>query len=111
MKPPLTGTCSAIEELGTGAAEIEVGQRRIAVFNNHPAGFHDLMLAHAQALVKECADYDQVISVGDYNSPKSSAPYAVVAEVLSGSWLRLLYRTAQANRIPCGEKTGPNTTS
>ena len=82
-------TYSTIDEVGTAVAEIEVGGRRIGVFNSHPAGPPDVMLAHARALVEECAKYDHVIAVGDYNSRQSSDAYAVVAEVLSDSWLQL----------------------
>ena len=82
-------TYSTIDEVGTAVAEIEVGGRRIAVFNSHPAGPPHVMLAHARALVEECAKYDHVIAVGDYNSRPSSDAYAVVAEVLSDSWAKL----------------------
>jgi endonuclease/exonuclease/phosphatase family metal-dependent hydrolase len=82
-------TYSTVDEVGTAAAEIEVGGRHIAVFNNHPAGPPEVMLAHAEALVKECAKHEHVISVGDYNSRQTSPAYAVVAEVLTDSWLAL----------------------
>lgn len=81
-------TYSTVDEVGTAAAEIEIGGRRIGLFNNHPAGPEEVKLAHAQALVKECAQYDYVITMGDHNTRPDSPAYAVVAEVLSETWLR-----------------------
>ena len=65
-----------------------MGGRRIAIFSNHPAGPPDVMLAHAEALLKECAKYDHVISMGNHVAWPSSAAYDVVAAALSDSWLQ-----------------------
>ncbi|NIA12769.1 MAG: hypothetical protein GWP08_01720 [Nitrospiraceae bacterium] len=82
-------TYSTVDEVGTAMADIEVGGRRIGLFNNHPAGPLEVMESHAKNLVSAYAGYDDVISVGDYNFRQTSSPYAIVTAVLSDSWLRL----------------------
>ncbi|MFO7976298.1 MAG: endonuclease/exonuclease/phosphatase family protein [Candidatus Hydrogenedentota bacterium] len=81
-------TYSTIDEVGTAVAEIEAGGRRIGLFNSHPAGPQEVKMAHAEALVKECAQYDYVITMGDHNTRPDSPAYAVVAEILSETWLQ-----------------------
>ncbi|MBI3119694.1 MAG: hypothetical protein HYZ00_13450, partial [Candidatus Hydrogenedentes bacterium] len=78
-----------VDEVGTAVAEIEVGGRRIAIFNNHPAGPPEVMHAHVDALVQEIGQYEHVISVGDYNFEQSEPYYAKLATVLKDSWLSL----------------------
>ncbi len=82
-------TYSTIDEVGTAVAEIQVGGRRIGLFNNHPAGPEEVKLAHAQALVNECAQYEYVITMGDHNTRPGSPAYDVVTEVLSETWLQM----------------------
>ncbi|MBI2436054.1 MAG: endonuclease/exonuclease/phosphatase family protein, partial [Candidatus Hydrogenedentes bacterium] len=82
-------TYSTVDEVGTAVAEIEVGGRRIAIFNNHPAGPPEVMHAHVDALVQEIGQYEHVISVGDYNFEQSEPYYAKLATVLKDSWLSL----------------------
>ncbi|MGI6460323.1 MAG: endonuclease/exonuclease/phosphatase family protein [Candidatus Hydrogenedentales bacterium] len=81
-------TYSTIDEIGTAVAEIQVGDRRIGLFNNHPAGPEEVKRAHAEALVNECAPYKHVITMGDHNTRPDSPAYAIVADVLSETWLQ-----------------------
>ncbi len=82
-------TYSTIDEVGTAVAEIQVGGRRIGLFNNHPAGPEEVKRAHAEALVNECAPYEHVITMGDHNTRPGSPAYDMVADVLSETWLRM----------------------
>lgn len=81
---------STTDEIGTAAAVIEAGGRRIAFFNSHPAGRPAAMQAHVDALMAEVRKYDHVIAVGDYNFRESSPYYEKVVGTLTDSW-RALY--------------------
>ena len=82
-------TYSTIDEVGTAVAEIQVGGRRIGLFNNHPAGPEEVKRAHAEALVNECAPYESVITMGDHNTRPGSPAYELVTDVLSETWLQM----------------------
>lgn len=80
---------SNIDEIGTAVAEVEVGGRRIAFFNSHPAGNHEAHDAHVEALIEEAWKHKHVVAVGDFNFRQSSSYYAKVTAPLVDSWLSL----------------------
>jgi len=82
-------TYSDGDEVGTSVAEIDVGGRRIALFDNHPSGSHAVKHAHVDALIAEAKRYDHVIAAGDFNFEQYTPYYAKVAAVLHDSWLTL----------------------
>ena len=72
-------TYSDSDEVGTAAAEIDIGGRTIAFFSNHPSGADDVMHAHVDALIAEASKYEHVIAVGDYNFRSDEPFYAKLA--------------------------------
>lgn len=98
---------SNIDEIGTAVAEIEVGGRRLAFFNSHPAGNHEAHDAHVEALLEEAWKHKHVVAVGDYNFRQSSSYYARVTAPLVDSWLSL-YPDATGAPHPRWRETGPD---
>jgi endonuclease/exonuclease/phosphatase family metal-dependent hydrolase len=77
---------SDVDETGTAVAEFEVGGRRIAFLNSHPAGEHPSHQAHTDAVIEIASTYEHVIAVGDYNHRQDSSYYADLSKVLTNSW-------------------------
>lgn len=79
-------TYSDADEVGTAVAEINIGGRTIAVFNNHPAGSDSVKHAHVDAMLEHAAGYDFVISGGDFNFRQDSPYYGKVSDHLRDTW-------------------------
>lgn len=80
-------TYSDQDEIGSVEAEIEIGERRIAVFNVHPDGSDAAMLAFARGLLDRAGAYDTVIAVGDYNLRQGEAAFEVIDLAYKNAWL------------------------
>ena len=89
---------STADEVGTAIIEVEVGGRRIAFFNSHPAGGGSKK-PHVDALIEEASNYDYVIAVGDYNSRQDTEWYAILANEFKDSWLAV-HPSAIGDRHP-----------
>ncbi|MCC6144685.1 MAG: endonuclease/exonuclease/phosphatase family protein, partial [Candidatus Hydrogenedentes bacterium] len=92
-------TYSTVDETGTAVAEIFAGSRRIAFFNNHPAGPPVTHHAHIDGMLDAARDYDHVIAVGDFNFRPDSPYYAKAAAVLTESW-KVLHPDGAGPRNP-----------
>ena len=80
-------TYSDQDEIGTAEAEIQVGDRRIALFNVHPDGSDEAMLAFANTLVRRAGVYEHVIALGDYNLRGDEEGYLIVDAVYVNAWM------------------------
>lgn len=78
-------TYSSVDEIGTAAAEVTVGETPILFLSNHPAGPPDCKDAHVDGVLAEIAGHEYVISVGDYNFRPHQPYFARLAEVLDSS--------------------------
>jgi endonuclease/exonuclease/phosphatase family metal-dependent hydrolase len=78
-------TYSDPDEVGTAAAEIEVGDRTIAFFSNHPAGGAEVMNPHVDALLAEAGKYEHVIAAGDFNFTAREPFYKRLSEQMQNS--------------------------
>jgi endonuclease/exonuclease/phosphatase family metal-dependent hydrolase len=79
-------TYSSVDETGTAAVDVLIGDRRIGFFNSHPAGPPDTHHAHVDALIAAVAPYEEVIAVGDYNFRQDSPYYEKLSHVLRDTW-------------------------
>jgi endonuclease/exonuclease/phosphatase family metal-dependent hydrolase len=91
-------TYSDRDEVGTTAAVIQVGDFRLAVFNVHPDGSSEVMLAFAGTLLAEASPYENVVALGDYNLRESDPAYQLIAAEYQNAWLAV---------FPTGNHTDP----
>lgn len=80
-------TFSDQDEIGTAEAEIQVGDRRIAIFNVHPDGSDTAMVTFASTLVARAGQYEHVIALGDYNLRGDDEGYLIVDAVYVNAWM------------------------
>jgi len=86
QNPHVVFSYSDQDEIGTAVAEIEVGGRRLIIYNVHPDGSEEAMMAFAQALLEQIGDHRYVIALGDYNLRDDDPAYQVIAARLSNVW-------------------------
>jgi endonuclease/exonuclease/phosphatase family metal-dependent hydrolase len=82
-------TYSSVDETGTAAVDVRIGERVIGFFNSHPAGPPDTHHAHVDALIEAVTPYEEVIAVGDYNFRQDSPYYEKLSRVLRDTWVVL----------------------
>ncbi len=75
------------DEIGTAVVEVEVGGRRVRVYNVHPAGSDTAMMAFAEMLLADSKDAETVIALGDYNLRESQAAYRRIDAVFQNAWM------------------------
>ncbi|MFN2299998.1 MAG: endonuclease/exonuclease/phosphatase family protein [Anaerolineales bacterium] len=80
-------TYSDTDEIGIAEAEIAVDGRRISIFNVHPDGSDEAMLAFARALLERAEDREYVIALGDFNLRDYEEAYRLIGGVLVDAWL------------------------
>jgi len=85
--PRTVFTYSDTDEIGTVEAEIEVGDRRLALYNVHPAGSDEAMMAFATTLLGRAFRQENVIALGDYNLRESEEAYHIIADQYRNAWL------------------------
>ncbi|MGB7876719.1 MAG: endonuclease/exonuclease/phosphatase family protein, partial [Anaerolineales bacterium] len=74
------------DEIGTTAAEIEVGGRVITIYNVHPDGSDTAMLVFAETLLDRSQDKVNVIALGDYNLRDYEEAYQLIERVYTNAW-------------------------
>jgi endonuclease/exonuclease/phosphatase family metal-dependent hydrolase len=79
-------TFSDTDEIGTAEAEIEVGGRRITIYDVHPDGSDTAMLVFARSLLERSDDQANVIALGDFNLRDYEEAYKLVAAVYTNAW-------------------------
>jgi endonuclease/exonuclease/phosphatase family metal-dependent hydrolase len=80
-------TYSDTDEIGTAEAEVQVGDRRFALYNGHPAGSDEAMMVFATTLLGRAFRQANVIALGDYNLRESEEAYHVIADQYRDAWL------------------------
>jgi endonuclease/exonuclease/phosphatase family metal-dependent hydrolase len=80
-------TYSDQDETGTAETEIEVGGRRITIYDVHPDGSEPAMLAFARSLLERARDKPIVIALGDYNLRDYEEAYQLVASLYTNAWV------------------------
>jgi endonuclease/exonuclease/phosphatase family metal-dependent hydrolase len=78
---------SDADEVGTTEAVIRVGDLQLAIFNVHPAGSDEVMMAFASKLLEQADQYENVIAMGDYNLRESDQAYQEIAAEFQNAWL------------------------
>lgn len=71
---------------GTTVAEIEVGGRRFAIYNVHPAGSDTAKLVFAETLLELSQDEPNVIALGDYKLRYYEEAYQLIDSVYTNAW-------------------------
>jgi len=79
-------TYSDQDEVGTTAAEIEVGGQVFTIYNVHPDGSDTAMLVFAETLLKRSQDKPNVIALGDYNLRDYEEAYQLIDSVYTNAW-------------------------
>jgi endonuclease/exonuclease/phosphatase family metal-dependent hydrolase len=74
------------DEVGTTAAEIEVGGRVFTIYNVHPDGSDTAMLVFAETLLQRSQDKANVIALGDYNLRDYEEAYQLIDNVYTNAW-------------------------
>ena len=80
-------TFSDQDEIGTAAAEIEIGGQLFTVYNVHPDGSDTAMLVWAESLLERSKDKFNVIALGDYNLRDYEEAYQLIASVYTNAWV------------------------
>lgn len=80
-------TYSDQDEIGTVQAEIIIGDRRFTIFNVHPDGSDQAMLAFADTLLQRASSAPLVISIGDYNLRSNEIAYQMIDAVFKNAWM------------------------
>ena len=80
-------TYSDTDEIGTAEAEIEVGGRRITIYDVHPDGSDTAKLVFAKQLLERSSANTDVIALGDFNSHSTDAPYQLMAGKYGNAWM------------------------
>jgi endonuclease/exonuclease/phosphatase family metal-dependent hydrolase len=80
-------TYSDQDEIGTVQAEIIIGDRRFTIFNVHPDGSDQAMLAFAETLLQRACSAPLVISIGDYNLRNNEEAYQMIDAVFKNAWI------------------------
>lgn len=75
------------DEIGTVEAEIVVPGRRFTIYNVHPDGSDEAMVAFARMLVERISGKHNVIVLGDFNLHESDPAYQLIAAHLKNAWL------------------------
>jgi endonuclease/exonuclease/phosphatase family metal-dependent hydrolase len=78
---------SDADEVGTTEAVIRVGDLQLAIFNVHPAGSDEVMMAFASRLLEQADQFENVIAMGDYNLRESDQAYQEIAAEFQNAWL------------------------
>jgi endonuclease/exonuclease/phosphatase family metal-dependent hydrolase len=86
LNPGVLFSYSDTDEIGTAAAEIEVGGRRFTIYNVHPDGSDAAKLAWAQTLLARAHGKTDVIALGDYNTRKDDPAYKLFSAVYTNAW-------------------------
>jgi endonuclease/exonuclease/phosphatase family metal-dependent hydrolase len=91
-KYPLHNTRTAFsfsdqDEIGTAEAEIEVGGRRLTIYDVHPDGSDAAKLAFARSLLERSGDKTDVIALGDYNLRDHEEAYQLIAGQFTNAWV------------------------
>lgn len=79
-------TFSDQDEIGTTAAEIQVGARRFTIYNVHPDGSDTAMLVFAEELLRQAEGEENLIALGDFNLRPYEAAYQRIDAVLVNAW-------------------------
>jgi endonuclease/exonuclease/phosphatase family metal-dependent hydrolase len=74
------------DEIGTAAAEIQVGDRRLAIFNVHPDGSDTARQVFARELLSQAAGLENVILLGDFNLRWSDEPLQWIDAEYKHAW-------------------------
>ena len=74
------------DEIGTTAAEVEVGGRQFTIYDVHPDGSDTAMLVFAQTLLERSKDEPYVIALGDYNLRDYEEAYQLIDSVYTNAW-------------------------
>lgn len=85
--PRTVFTYSDTDEIGTTEAEVQVGDRRFALYNVHPAGSEEAMVAFATTLIGRAFRRENVIALGDFNLRESDEAYQIIADQYQNAWL------------------------
>lgn len=103
--PHLVFSYSDQDEIGTAVAEIEVGGKRLMIYNVHPDGSDIAMMVFAQTLLDQIGDQRSVIALGDYNLRDEDAAYQIIAARLSNVWESLYPSKISPSGV---DMSGPN---
>jgi endonuclease/exonuclease/phosphatase family metal-dependent hydrolase len=79
-------TYSDTDEIGTAEAEIDVGGRTFTVYNVHPDGSDEAMLAFARSLVERAGGREGVIVLGDFNIREDDAAWPILEAAFTEAW-------------------------
>jgi endonuclease/exonuclease/phosphatase family metal-dependent hydrolase len=74
------------DEVGTTAAEIEVGGRIFMIYDVHPDGSDTAMMVFAETLLERSKDKPYVIALGDYNLRDYEEAYQLIDSVYTNAW-------------------------
>lgn len=74
------------DEIGTAAAEVEIGREIFTIYNVHPDGSEAAMLAWAETVLQRTRGQSRLIILGDYNLRDYEEPYQRIAEIYTNAW-------------------------
>jgi endonuclease/exonuclease/phosphatase family metal-dependent hydrolase len=77
---------SDTDEIGTAAAEIEVGGLHFNIYDVHPDGSDTAKMVFAQTLLDISRNDPYVIALGDYNLRDYEVPYQLINSVYTNVW-------------------------
>ncbi len=77
---------SDTDEIGTAAAEVEVGGLQFNIFDVHPDGSDTAKMVFAQTLLDVSKDDSYVIALGDYNLRDYEAAYQLINSMYTNAW-------------------------
>jgi endonuclease/exonuclease/phosphatase family metal-dependent hydrolase len=89
MNPRSVFSYSNQDEIGTAEVEVELGGKRLTVYNVHPDGSDTAMLAFAETLLARSSGKSDVIALGDYNLRENEVAYQMIDEVFTNAWMEV----------------------